>query len=133
MIKNQVIFTGNVCRAFEVKYLQNGLQICEITIAVNDEKDKPLFLGVVVFGDACNNLTGIAKGSLITVGGKLQVDEYVNKQGVKQTRNKVIAEIIMRQYLRKRDEQGQPPQQPPASEQYAPPVAGEVVDDDIPF
>jgi single-strand DNA-binding protein len=73
------------------------MAVCELGVAVNfgRREDKPYFGQVVAFGktaDACRQY--LSKGSQVFVEGKLQNDEWEDKNGQKRTKTRIIADTV---------------------------------------
>lgn len=86
---NHVMVMGNAGRDPEIKTLENGNQIGNISIASNegyfdkDHKwvDKAEWHRITVWGKACEKLAKMQKGDTIMVTGKLQTDSWEDPQG----------------------------------------------------
>ena len=84
---NKIELTGRLVRDVELKTFNSGTSYAEFSIAVprtrsTAEGKKSDFFGCKVFGKNAENMaTWCNKGSLIGVVGRLQVDEYTNRDG----------------------------------------------------
>lgn len=108
---NQVVLVGNLTRDPEMKDTSGGTLIANIGLAVNssygkgdDKKEEVLFINVVAFGKTAEIVEKyLKKGSPMLVSGRLQLNEWEDRDGNTQKQIKVIADRI--QLLgRKRDE-----------------------------
>jgi len=82
---------GNIARELDLKEGNNGSYM-NLTVAVNCGKDKDaIFRDCVVFGRQAENINKyFGKGKPIIVMGKLESDNYDNKEGKKVYKNKLI-------------------------------------------
>ena len=84
---NQIILGGRLVRDPESKRLSSGLVITEITVACDQTKKgegkKPLFIKARFFGGVAENIAKyFNKGKAIEVIGRLECEEYTDKQNV---------------------------------------------------
>ncbi len=92
------ICMGNLTKEPQTRYTPGGMAVCEFTVAINGaRKEDPVYYApVVVFGktgEACQRYLG--KGSSVMVDGRLQTDEWEDRQsGQKRSRTRVIAENV---------------------------------------
>lgn len=98
---NKVILSGRLTKEVNVKYLNTGIAVGELTIAVNEKvkkqdgsaKENVCFIDVSIFGNGANILSQYChKGSKVLVEGKLMQSNYVNQQGANVTRFYVACE-----------------------------------------
>jgi single-strand DNA-binding protein len=117
---NKVFLMGNLTREPELRYTPSGSAVCEFGIAVNrrgQDRDETCFVEIIVWekqAEACGKF--IQKGSQVFIEGRLQYDQWVDKEQKKRSRLRVTAERV--QFLERRDmPQGgeQPYQQAPQS------------------
>ena len=97
---NRVILLGNLTRDIEIKYLQSGMAVAEIGIAVNDRRkdqsgqwiEETTFVDVTLWGRTAE-VAGeyLGKGSPILVEGRLKLDQW-EKDGQKRSKMRVICE-----------------------------------------
>jgi single-strand DNA-binding protein len=139
---NKVFLLGRLTRDPELRYTPSGTAVAQFGLAVNrktgkgdDAKDEPLFVDVVAWQKTAEVVSQYcAKGASLFIEGRLQMDQWEGKDGVKRSRIKVVAENI--QFIGgKRAEDDEPAQRgknepaaPPAEEPEHPPQS-----DDIPF
>jgi len=101
---NRVVLMGNLTRDPEVRHLASGTAVAELGMAVNEKyktkdgetKDATMFVDVVVWGRQAET-TGeyLTKGSPVLIEGKLQLDQWENKEGEKRSKIKVRADRIV--------------------------------------
>lgn len=143
---NRVILLGNITRDVEVKYLQSGMAVCEIGLAVNDRRkddagqwiEETTFVDVTLWGRTAE-VAGeyLKKGAPVLIEGRLKLDSW-EKDGKKNYKLRVVAEKVQMiptgtgggkggqhsQAGRTEDEYSQAPAKAPA---------GPTATDDIPF
>lgn len=102
--QNQVIVTGRLTRDPEFRYTQKGVTVCFFDIASNrrykdnntqEWKEDTTFIPVIAWGpiaDRCKDR--IKKGTPVYIDGRLSTSEYVNKEGVKIKRLRVVVNKI---------------------------------------
>jgi len=156
---NRVVLLGNITRDIEVRYLQSGMAVTDIGLAVNDRRknqqgewvEETTFVDITLWGRTAE-VAGeyLGKGSLVLIEGRLKLDQW-EKDGQKHSKLRVVGERL--QMMPKaggggRGGGGGPPQQydesadngepsgPPAraASRGAPPSAPPPpTQDDIPF
>lgn len=97
---NRVILLGNVTRDIEVKYLQSGMAVTEIGLAVNDRRknqagewvEETTFVDVTLWGRTAE-VAGeyLSKGSPVLIEGRLKLDQW-EKDGQKHSKLRVTGE-----------------------------------------
>jgi single-strand DNA-binding protein len=97
---NRVIVMGNLTRDVEVRYLQSGMAVADIGIAVNDRRknqsgewiEEVTFVDVTLWGRTAE-VAGeyLSKGAPIFIEGRLKLDQW-EKDGQKHSKLKVIGE-----------------------------------------
>jgi len=103
---NKVMISGRLGRDPELRYTQTGDAVATFSVAsdrsVKDEKEptgwrqQTEWFRVVAWREMAERITKqVAKGSRIYVEGRLQTQEYVDKQGQKQRSIEVIASDYM--------------------------------------
>jgi single-strand DNA-binding protein len=112
---NQCTIVGRLVADPESRQTPNGKSICNIRVAVDRkgrEKETDFF-SCTAFGQQGDALAEYAqKGRLIGVVGKIQLEQFVNKEGAKQQTVKII--IDNWQLLDSRKEQEVTPNPKPA-------------------
>lgn len=99
MNRNFVEFVGNLCKDPKVKYLPSGKPLTELEIAVSrdykkkgsDEwtKQPALYLSVKLWDDHGSRLAGVMKGRKVHVTGKMDVENWTDKESGK-PRSKMV-------------------------------------------
>lgn len=97
---NRVILMGNLTRDVELKYLQSGMAVAEVGLAVNDRrKDKngqwveeTTFVDVTMWGRTAE-IAGeyLTKGAPVLIEGRLKLDQW-ETEGQKRSKLKVVCE-----------------------------------------
>ena len=97
---NRVIVMGNLTRDVEVRYLQSGMAVADVGLAVNDRRknqagewvEETTFVDVTLWGRTAE-VAGeyLSKGSPILVEGRLKLDSW-ESDGQKRTKLKVVGE-----------------------------------------
>jgi single-strand DNA-binding protein len=147
---NRVFLMGNLTKDIELRYTPSGMAVTDLRLAVNERvkdgdswTEKAMFLDVTVWGrqaETCDQYLG--KGSSVMVEGRLQMDEWTDKQdGGKRSRLKVVASRV--QFMGSPREEGArsgprqdtgrnapPADGPPDSDEPAPDLQD---DDNLPF
>src|SRR2546421_315144 len=159
---NRVILMGNLTRDVEVKYLQSGMAVAEIGLAVNDRRknqagewvEEVTFVDITLWGRTAE-VAGeyLSKGSPVLIEGRLKLDQW-ETDGQKRSKLKVIGERMQmvgskggggggggggrgqNQNFDEGGDYGEPPAGPPArggQRSAAPSVPPPPTQDEIPF
>jgi single-strand DNA-binding protein len=97
---NRVVLVGNLTRDVELKYLQSGMAVAEVGLAVNDRRktasgewvDDPVFVDITFWGRTAEIASEyLGKGSSVLVEGKLKYDSW-EKEGKKFSKLRVVGE-----------------------------------------
>ncbi|GGJ86152.1 single-stranded DNA-binding protein A [Lentibacillus kapialis] len=95
---NRTIITGRLVRDPELRYSQNGVAVCNFTVAVNrafSKDNEADFINCVCFKKTAENLANYqSKGNQIGVDGRLQTRNYENKQGQRVFVTEVLADQV---------------------------------------
>ena len=95
---NQAIIVGNIGKKPELKTTNNGKEVCNFSVAVNEkwkEGERTEWVNVVTFGGTANFVgTNLDKGSQVCVLGRLQTRKYEDKSGNERTITEVIAQRV---------------------------------------
>ena len=97
---NRVILMGNITRDIELRYIQSGTAVTEVTLAVNDRRknqngewaEETTFVDVTLWGrtaEVANEY--LSKGSPILVEGRLKLDQW-ETDGQKRSKLRVVGE-----------------------------------------
>lgn len=112
---NHVTLIGRLVADPETRNTPNGKSVCNIRIAVDRkgrEKETDFF-SCTAFGQTGDALATYAtKGRLVAIVGKIQLDNYTDKDGVKRQSVKVL--VDQWSLLDSRREQDSPPNPQPA-------------------
>lgn len=92
---NSVTLSGNLGRNADLKYTQKGTAVSNFSIAVTEKfssgDDKTHWFTCVLWGKLAEAVSQyLLKGAKVTVQGKLEVQEYEDKQGNKRSKTQVI-------------------------------------------
>lgn len=131
---NKVCVSGNLGRDPELRSTASGMQVCTLSVCVNDRRhdkqqdkwvDKPNWIRVVFFGNRAESICRyLGKGSLVFVSGKLSQNTWKDKEtGKNRSAIEVIGDDI--QFANRSEQSGQ--------QQAEPEYEGDVYDEDIPF
>ena len=93
---NQWVGCGRLTKDAESSVTQKGTSMSKFRLAVNDRRsDDTLFLNVLCFGKMAEALgPHLSKGLLVGVQGKIKIDDYEDKEGVKRNSICVMADEI---------------------------------------
>src|SRR5512136_865033 len=97
---NRVILLGNLTRDPELRYLQSGMAVADIGLAVNDKRknaqgewvEETTFVDVTVWGRTAE-VAGeyLTKGSPVFIEGRLKLDTW-ETDGQKRSKLKVVCD-----------------------------------------
>lgn len=97
---NRVILVGNVTRDIELKYIQSGMAVTEIGMAINDRRksntgewvEDTTYVDVTLWGRTAE-VAGeyLSKGSPVLVEGRLKLDQW-ETEGQKRSKLRVVGE-----------------------------------------
>jgi len=139
---NKIIIVGNLGRDPEMRYMPSGDPVCEFSVATNERRrdnsgetvDMVTWFRISIFGkrgEIANQY--LSKGKPVFISGRLRQEEYTDREGVRRTSLRVVADDF--QFIGSRGDEG-PPSAPPSSRASSndpgPPPSGPA-DDDIPF
>jgi len=101
---NKVYLLGNLTRDPDLRGLPNGQSVCELRLAVSrrfvtsngQDSEETCFVDVVVWGKSAKNCKQyLAKGSPVLVEGRLQFDQWEDRNGGgTRSRLRVVAEQV---------------------------------------
>src|SRR5713101_8454084 len=101
---NKVILVGNLGRDAELRYTPSGAAVSKFSIATtevwNDKagqrQERTEWHNIDLWGKQAETLTEyLVKGKQVYVEGRLQTDEYTDKEGVKRKSTKVRCERVV--------------------------------------
>ena len=143
---NKVILIGNLGRAPELRYTQNGQPVANFSLATSEQwtdknsgekVEKTEWHRIVVWGRSAEHCSQyLAKGRTVYIEGRLQTREWEDKEGQKRSTTEINAQTV--QFLGGPRGQNQPDAGSPQStgqpssaggSSAGPPVPG----DDVPF
>jgi single-strand DNA-binding protein len=99
---NRVTLLGNVTRDIELKYLQSGMAVTELGMAVNRKYkansgefvEEVTFVDVTVWGRTAEVASEyLSKGSQVLIEGRLKLDTW-ESEGQKRSKLKVVCEQL---------------------------------------
>jgi single-strand DNA-binding protein len=99
---NRVILLGNLTRDPELRYIQSGMAVTDLGLAVNDRRkgpngewiDDPTFVDVTAWGRNAEIASEyLTKGSPVLIEGRLKLDSW-EKDGQKRSKLKVVCETL---------------------------------------
>ena len=96
---NRVVLMGNITRDIELKYLQSGMAVTELGMAMNERRkvneewvDEPVFVDVTLWGRTAEIAKEyLSKGSPVFIEGRLKLDQW-ETDGQKRSKLKVVGE-----------------------------------------
>ena len=97
---NKVIITGRIANNLELRATSTGKSICEFRLATNrpvtrDGERVADFINCRVWNKSAENLVKYqAKGNLIAVFGRMQVENYKDKEGKNRNNTYVLVEDL---------------------------------------
>ena len=108
---NKVILVGRLTRDPELRYTANNKAVCDFTIATNrpvvrDGEKVADFINCRIWNKSAENLVKYqTKGNLIAVIGRMQVENYTDKDGKNRNYTYVLVEDL--EYLERKKEDTQ--------------------------
>ena len=98
---NQVVCVGRVVDKPQIKELENGKKVCNLTIAIprsykneNGEYETD-FVDCTLWNHVAENTTEyVEKGDLIGVRGSIKTEVYEKEDGTKQKATHIVAERV---------------------------------------
>ena len=140
---NKVVLVGNLTADVEKRHLPSGMAVVDMRLAVSEKyknkqgetAESTVFVDVVVWDRQAENCAKyLGKGSPVLVEGRLQLDEWTNKDGDKRSKLRVRSNTV--QFLgrpRQQDQDRPGPddtrREPEPEPEFIPVEAG----DDVPF
>jgi single-strand DNA-binding protein len=100
---NRVVLIGNLTRDPELRELPSGNSVCNLRIACNgirrdaegEYRERPLYFDVAAFGGLAESVARyMHKGSLVSVDGRLEWNEWETAEQQKRQAVSVVAENI---------------------------------------
>ena len=137
---NQCNFIGRLGKDPEARYLTNGDQVVNFSLAVGwkgKDKEGTEWINIVAFGklaEICGKY--LTKGSQVFISGKFKTDKYQDKDGNDRYSTKIVADNMQMLGGRQDGDSGERPQQRSEPQKQAPAKKEQRfddMDDDIPF
>jgi single-strand DNA-binding protein len=100
---NKVLLIGNLTRDPELKYTPGGSAVADFGLAVNrnwtgqdgQKHEETTFVDITVWGRQAEIASEyLSKGRPIFLEGRLQLDQWQDKEGQKRSKMRVVAERI---------------------------------------
>lgn len=92
---NVLSIAGNLTKDPELKTTQGGKKVASFSVAINEGKDKTLFLNCVAWEKTAELIAQYCKkGDRLSCNGKLDIRSYEDSNGVK----KYATEMIVREF-----------------------------------
>ena len=118
---NNFIFTGNLGKDAEVKYLSSGTAVCEFSVAVKSgygDKEKTNWVRCAMFGKKAEGQLPqyLLKGTQVAVSGELELQEWEGEKG----KGAALSVSVQNIDLIGGKQDNQQPQQAPQPMQQAP-------------
>lgn len=88
---NNINLIGRVVRDVEAKIVKNNLKIASYTLAVDNGEAETMFINCICFGKTADFAEKwLKKGVRFGVSGKLSIQNFTDKAGVKRTNTQII-------------------------------------------
>ncbi len=128
---NKIILVGNLTRDPQLSYLPSQTPVVEFGLAVNhrwkaqdgQQREDVCFIDCRAYGKTAEVVNQyLHKGSQALVEGRLQFDQWTDKDGNKRSKHRIFVDNVQFLDTRQQGSQGQAPQQAPqqGSQGYAP-------------
>lgn len=138
---NKAIIVGNLCAEPEIRSLQNGKPVCNLSVATNEawkdrqtgeRKERAEFHRVVIFNEGLCRIAEqyLKKGSKVYLEGQLQTRKWQDQSG----QDKYTTEVVLQGFnssLTMLDNQKQ--DQPAQAQAAAQRPLSQGLDDEVPF
>jgi single-strand DNA-binding protein len=101
---NKVILVGNLGRDAELRYTPGGAAVSKFSLATTEvwndksgqKQERTEWHNIDIWGKQAETLTEyLRKGKQVYVEGRLQTDEYTDKEGVKRKSTKIRGDRIV--------------------------------------
>ena len=118
---NKAILVGRLGKDPEVRQTPSGDTVCEFSIAVDetykdkngDKVTKTEWLKIIAWrklAQICSQY--LCKGKLVLIEGKIQTEQWSDKEGVKRTTTKIIASNMQMLDGKRKEEQQEVTEEP---------------------
>ncbi len=92
---NLFAFSGNITKDIELRSTNTGKQVASIPVAINEVKDKTLFLNCVAWDKTGELISQYCKkGDRLSGSGKIDIRKWTDKEG----KDQWTTEIIVNQF-----------------------------------
>ncbi len=91
---NTVALSGNLTRDPEVRETQSGKSVCSIRLGSKGYGDKSIYTDITLWDKLAELVGGLSKGAPLTVAGRLEYDEWTDKEGNKRSALKIVANDV---------------------------------------
>ena len=141
---NKCIFIGRITREIELRYLPSGQAVAKTGFATSEKykdkttgeiKETTMFIDITVWGKSAETFNQYCqKGHKVAIEGKLQLDQWQDKDGAKRSKHSIRVESF--EFL---ESKGSQPQQDEYPAHQIPGVSDRPQnrqideDDEIPF
>ena len=115
---NKCIFIGRLTRDIELRYLPNGTAAAKTGFATSEKykdkttgemKETTMFIDITVWGKSAETFNQYCqKGHKVAIEGKLQLDQWQDKDGAKRSKHSISVESF--EFLEPKGSQLQPQQ-----------------------
>src|SRR5437764_8332319 len=101
---NKVILVGNLGRDAELRYTPGGAAVSKFSLATTEtwndksgqKQERTEWHNIDIWGKQAETLTEyLRKGKQVYVEGRLQTDEYTDKDGIKRKRTRVRSDRVV--------------------------------------
>jgi single-strand DNA-binding protein len=100
---NVVAISGRLTRDPELRALQSGTSICQLSVAVNENykegdewKERASFFDVTIWGANGENAARyLSKGAKVTVSGRLNQRSWEAQDGSKRSKVEIVADVVI--------------------------------------
>ncbi len=97
---NKILLIGRLTKDPELRYTPAGMAVAQLRMAVNhtyrskeEKKEEVLYIDVSVFGRGAETVKKyVTKGRELFIEGRLQQNDWTDKQGQKRTTMRVVAD-----------------------------------------
>lgn len=128
-MNNLYMVIGRLTKDTELRYTKDNKPVCEVNIAIKNDKDDTTFLPITIFGAVAETTNKYChKGDLISATGMIKNNNYEDKDGNKRYGYSFIANRVTFLSTKKEDKE----EVKETQEEFNP---NEIVitDDDLPF
>lgn len=115
---NKCIFIGRLTREIELRYLPSGQAVAKTGFATSEKykdkttgemKETTMFIDITVWGKSAETFNQYCqKGHKVAIEGKLQLDQWQDKDGQKRSKHSISVESF--EFLEPKVSQSQPQQ-----------------------